>query len=80
VRPEGLCIQRIGHVFPCRTYTDSNRCNTLKSEWSIARCCHLVVCLVALMDGLEDGYGYNYHSYALIIMLITLMMLDLCML
>jgi hypothetical protein len=34
---------------------------TLEYEWLLARCYHLVVCLVVL-DGLEDGYGYVYHD------------------
>jgi hypothetical protein len=35
--------------FPCRVYIDSNHCDTLRYEWPLARCCHLVVCLV--LDG-----------------------------
>jgi hypothetical protein len=65
--------------FPYRVYTYSNHRDTLRYEWSLAHCCHLVVCLVVLMDGLED-YSYDYHGYALIMLLITLLVLALCML
>jgi hypothetical protein len=50
--------------FPCRVYTDLNHRNTLKYEWSLARCYHLVVCLVVLDGWLNDyGYIYVYHDY-----------------
>jgi hypothetical protein len=61
---------------------DLNHYDTLRYEWLLAHCYHLVVCLVVLMDGLED-YRYNYDGYyyiTLIMMLITLLMLALCML
>jgi hypothetical protein len=32
------------HVFSCRVYTDSNQRGILVHEWSLASCCHLVVC------------------------------------
>jgi hypothetical protein len=41
-------------------YTDLNHRDTLEYEWSVVRCCHLVVCLDVMMDGLED---YGYHGY-----------------
>jgi hypothetical protein len=39
-------VRRVGQVL--HQYTDSNRRDTLRYEWSFARCCHLVVCLVIL--------------------------------
>jgi hypothetical protein len=58
-------------------YTDSIHCDTLRYEWLLAHCCHLIVCLVVLMDGLEDGYAIVYHDdYCHT--LNTLMMLALC--
>jgi hypothetical protein len=35
--------------FPCRVYTDSNHHDTLRYEWPLVCCYHLVVCLVVLM-------------------------------
>jgi hypothetical protein len=64
--------------FPCRVYTDSNLRNILGYKWPLARCCHLVGCLVVLMDGLEDGYGYVHHDdyyITLLMLLITMLML-----
>jgi hypothetical protein len=29
--------------FPCRVYIDSSRRDTLRYEWSLVRCCYLVV-------------------------------------
>jgi hypothetical protein len=43
-------------------YTDSNHRDTLEYEWPLTRCCQLIVCLVVL-DGLDDGCGYDYHDY-----------------
>jgi hypothetical protein len=65
--------------FPYRVYTNLNHCDTLGYEWPFARCCHLIVCLVVLMVGLED-YNYDYHGYALVMMLFTFVVLTLCML
>jgi hypothetical protein len=65
-------------------YTDSNHRDTLGYECPLVHCCQLVICLVVLMDGLEDGYDFIYHhDYCIaliIILLIILMMLALCML
>jgi hypothetical protein len=69
--------------FTCRVYINSNCHDTLGYEWSLTRWCHLVLCLVVLIDGLEDGYGYVYHDdycITLTIMLLTLFMPALCML
>jgi hypothetical protein len=45
---------------------------------TLARCCHLVVCLDVFMVGLEDSYVYHsYYCYTCLIMLITLLMLAL---
>jgi hypothetical protein len=55
-------------------YTDSNHHDTLGYEWPLTRCCHLVVCLDILMDGLED-YGHDHYCITLIMMLITFLML-----
>jgi hypothetical protein len=64
-------------------YIDSNRHDTLRYEFRLARRCHLIVFLVVLSDDLEDGYGYVYHDdywITLIMLLIILIMLALCML
>jgi hypothetical protein len=64
--------------FPCWVYIDSNRCDTLGYEWSLAHCCYLVVCLAVLMDHLDDdGYGYNYHDgyYITLIMVLTTLLM-----
>jgi hypothetical protein len=65
-------------------YTDSNHRDTPGYECPLVYCCQLVICLVVLMDGLEDGYDFIYHhDYCIaliIILLIILMMLALCML
>jgi hypothetical protein len=69
--------------FTCRVHINSNHHDTLRYKWSLARCCHLVLCHVVLIDGLEDGYGYVYHDdyyITLTIMLITLFMPALYML
>jgi hypothetical protein len=41
-------------VFPYRVYTNSNRCDTLRYEWPLARCYDLIV-FDLLMDG-SSGY------------------------
>jgi hypothetical protein len=61
--------------FPCMVLTNSNRHGTLGYERPLARCCHLVVCLVVSMDGLEDGYDYrDDYCITLIILSTTLLM------
>jgi hypothetical protein len=55
-------------------YTDLNRRDTLGYEWLLACCCHLIVCLDVLIDGLED-YGYDHYYITLIMMLIILLVL-----
>jgi hypothetical protein len=42
-------------------YIDSSRRDTLRYEWPIIRCCHLLVWQVFCLwlEG-EDGYGYGY--------------------
>jgi hypothetical protein len=46
----GPAYDMLVRFFPYRVYIDSNRRNTLEYEWSLARCCHLVVYLIVL-DG-----------------------------
>jgi hypothetical protein len=51
--------------FPCRVYTDSNHCDTLRYEWSLAHWCHLVVCLDVLdgwFRGLWLGLSWLYFN------------------
>jgi hypothetical protein len=43
-------------------YINSNHRDTLRYEWPLVRCCHLIVCLVVLIDRLEDGCGIVYHD------------------
>jgi hypothetical protein len=76
--PRGHTYDVLVRFFPCRLYTDSNYHDTLRYEWLLARCCHLVVCLDVFMVGLEDSYVYHsYYCYTCVIMLITLLMLAL---
>jgi hypothetical protein len=77
--PRGHSCNVLVRFFPCRVYIDSNHRNTLRYEWLLACCCHLVVCLdVFWMDSLEVGYAYAYHDdycITLIKLLITFLML-----
>jgi hypothetical protein len=47
----------------CHNGVLQNHRDTLGHERPLACCCYLVICLVVLMDGLDDGYGYDYHGY-----------------
>jgi hypothetical protein len=82
--PWGHTYDVLVRFFPCRTYTDLNRYDTLGYEWPLARCYHLVVYLIVLDEWLDDGYDYiyydDYYITLIIMLLIALMMLVLCML
>jgi hypothetical protein len=47
--PRGHAYDVLVRFFPCRVYTNSNRCDTLRYEWPHACCFHFIVCLDVLM-------------------------------
>jgi hypothetical protein len=61
--PWGCTYVMLVRFFPCRVHIDSNHHDTLRYEWPLAHCCHLVVCLVVLIYVLEDDNGYDYHDF-----------------
>jgi hypothetical protein len=61
-------------LFPCKVYIDSNRCDTLRYEWLLTCCCHLVVSAV-LMDGLENGYDYHDGDCITLLMMLTTLLM-----
>jgi hypothetical protein len=52
--------------FPCIVYIDSSHRDTLRYEWSLIRCCHLVVCLVGLMSWIKECWLWLYLSWWLL--------------
>jgi hypothetical protein len=66
--------------FLCRVFINSSRGDTLRYEWLLVCCYHLIVCSVYccwLED--EDGYGYVYHDDYCITLLVKLTLPTFCL-
>jgi hypothetical protein len=61
--PWGYVYDVLVRFFPCRVYTNSNRCDTLTYEWPHDHCSHPVVCLVVLMAWIRGWWLWLCLSY-----------------
>jgi hypothetical protein len=52
--------------FPCRVYIDLNCHDTLEYKWSLACCCHLIVCLIVLMVWIRGWWMWLWLSWGLL--------------
>jgi hypothetical protein len=58
--------------FPYMMYIDSNRRDTLGYEWTLVRCCHLIVCLIVLMAWIRGCCLWlSYHDDCYITLFMT---------